>query len=320
MDIGALTALVTGAAGFVGANLVRALLARGARVHAVLRSTTDVWRLEDVWPRLQVHRVDLCDRSAVAAAVTAVAPDVVFHFAKHRGDPAGADYRSAYQVNLDGTLNLLEAVKSRRLISFVHAGSSLEYDLAHSPLREEDAPAPMTTHGVTKAAATLLCQHFARVHRLPAVTLRLFTVYGPWEGPARFVPSAIVAALEGGTLRVTRPDLRHDWVFVGDVVEACLQTVSTRGIEGEVINIGTGRETTNQEIVRHVEELCAQPVRCAPEAFPDRPWDSVHWVADTTKAQRLLGWRASHGVRAGLASTVAWLRQHRDAYRLAREA
>lgn len=319
MDLAGLRVLVTGAAGFVGANLVRELLSAGALVHGIVRPTTNPWRLQGLASRLQLHAIDLCDAPAVSAAVATSAPDVVFHLAKHRGDPSRLGYRPAYRANLDATLNLAEAAMSRPLLKFVQAGSSLEYDLTRSPLREDDAPAPSTVHGVTKAAATLLCQHLARRHGLPAVVLRLFTVYGPWEPASRFVPSVVRAALEGGSLCLTRPGLRHDWVFVGDVVDACVRSVWAP-VEGQIINVGTGHESTNEAVVQAVEEICGCRIRRRDDSLPARPWDQPHWVADVTKAGQLLGWCASHDLRGGLERTVSWFRQHGHAYGAAADA
>jgi nucleoside-diphosphate-sugar epimerase len=100
-----------------------------------------------------------------------------------------------------------------------------------------------------------LCQQFAREHGVPAVVLRLFTVYGPWEGATRFVPAVMLAALDRRPLAVTEGGLAHDWIFVDDVVDACVRSVSVPGITGDILNIATGRQTTNEQIVRLVEEL-----------------------------------------------------------------
>lgn len=308
--------LVTGGGGFIGANLVGALLDQGASVHVLLRPQTNLWRLSHVLDRVERHAVDLTDAEGVRRAVERIEPEVVFHLARHRGDPATLDYRAAYGANLEATLNLLEAATgSRSLRRFVHAGSSLEYDLERSPAREQDAPAPVTVLGVTKAAATLLSQHFAVRHRVPAVVLRFFTVYGPWEGPSRLVPSIMMAALDDRPIRLTRPGLRHDWIYVADVVDACLRAVSAEGIDGEILNIATGVAGTNEEMVRLVEERCGKTLEREGEPFPERPWDSERWVADVGKTQQLLGWRASTPVRDGLGRTLEWFACHGDLYR-----
>ncbi|HUF46184.1 MAG TPA: SDR family NAD(P)-dependent oxidoreductase, partial [Vicinamibacterales bacterium] len=307
--------LITGAAGFVGANLTRRLVERGATVHVLARPSTSLWRLDDVRAQVTVHVADLTDREAVARAVAAADPAVVFHLAKHRGNPAALDYDAAWAANLRATEYLLQAVRGRRLRRFVHAGSSLEYDLARSPLCEADAPAPATVHGVTKAAASLLCQQFARQHGVPAVVLRFFTVYGPWEGPTRFIPAVMMAAIDRGAVQVTRDGLAHDRIHVDDVVDACERAAATGGLDGEIINVATGRQSSNEDVVSIVERLAGRPIVRAAEPFPMRAWDTSHWVADVTKARARLGWRARLSLDDGLAETYAWFSRHAAHYR-----
>lgn len=319
MSLHGSVALVTGAAGFVGANLVRRLIAEGTEVHAIIRPGSDRWRLVDALDNLVVHDADLVDPERVRRVVDQSAPDVVFHLARHRGSPARVDYREAYRHNLEATLTLLEAVDGRRLRRFVHAASSLEYDLSRSPLRESDAPAPVTTHGVTKAAASLLVQQFGRARGVPAVVLRLFTIYGPWEGPERFVPRLMHAAIEGAPVSVTRTGLSHDWTHVDDAVEALVRGAEADGVAGEIVNVATGRESTNEEVVALMEQIVGHPLDRREEAFPERSWDSRRWVADVTKAQDVLGWRAAIELRTGLARTLEWFRTHHSSYRWRRE-
>jgi nucleoside-diphosphate-sugar epimerase len=308
-------ALVTGGGGFVGASLVRRLLGGGFDVHALVRPSTDPWRLHDVRDRVTIHDVDLTDRNGVHRAVQRIRPAVIFHLAKHRGDPAALDYRGAYDANVNATLYLLEAARELPLARFVHAGSSLEYDVTQSPLRESSAPAPRTVHGVTKAAAALLCQQFARRFGVPAVVLRFFTVYGPWEGPARFVPRVMMAAIDGAPLAVTQEPVSHDWVFVADVVDACVRSVTATDVTGEIFNVATGRATVNQEIVDLVEGLTGAPIARAAAPFPARAWDTEQWVADVAKSRDRLGWTATTDLASGLERTLAWFRVHAPLYR-----
>ena len=169
-------------------------------------------------------------------------------------------------------------------------------------------------HGVTKAAAALLCQQFSARNRVPTVVLRFFTVYGPWQDATRFVPSVVRAALTGGRVRLTRPGVVHDWIYVGDVVDACLRAVTATGVEGEILNIATGTATPNEDVVRLVEVLRGAPIGRDEEAFPERPWDSEWWVADVSKAQRLLKWRAPTSLREGLERTLEWFSAHLELY------
>lgn len=313
-SVGGCRALVTGATGFIGANLTRALLAVGADVHAVVRRGSNKRRIAEIEPRLSLHEADLTNRDAVRQAVDAARPDVVFHLAKHRGNPVRMDTLAALRTNTEGVLNLLEAVAGRPLKGFVHVGSSFEYAFGKAPLKETDRLEPATVHGATKAAATLLCQQAARQGRMPLVILRVFTVYGPWEDRNRLVPTAIRAALEGGEIDLTGPELSHDWVLVDDVVEALLRAVAIDLPPGEIVNVATGREATNEEVVALIGELTGRPVRVRVGAYQKRDWDSAHWVADVGKAERVLGWKAAHSLRDGLAATIAWSRANDHAY------
>jgi nucleoside-diphosphate-sugar epimerase len=137
--------------------------------------------------------------------------------------------------------------------------------------------------------------------------VRLFSVYGPWEARHRLVPQAIRAALTGEELPLTGPELRRDFVFVDDVVDACLRAASVDAALGEAINIGTGVETANEELVAEVERVIGKEVRTRIGAYSARETDSAHWRADISKAKRLLGWEPRYTLAAGLARTAAWM-------------
>ena len=299
-DVRGRRVLVTGAAGFVGSNVTRALVHLGARVHAIVRPTSQVWRIEDLLADLRVHCVDLADRDSLQAAVDEARPELVFHFAKHSGHPSSPALHEALTTNVLGTANLLHATARHEYRQFVHAGSWLEYGQSQEPLSESNLPAPCTIHGATKAAATILCQQFAREHRRSNVVLRLFSVYGHREAPARLIPSAIRAALEGVELLLTTPGCHHDWVFTEDVVDACLLASAAEGLTGEVINVGSGESSSNEAVVDAVQAVCGRPIRTRPDAYPQRPWDSPHCCADIRKAGRLLGWAPHHRLRDGI--------------------
>ena len=286
------SALVTGAAGFVGANLVRRLVDLGAEVHALVRPSSSLWRLEDVVSRVTVHPVDLLDRTALSAAVTASEPEFVFHLAAKGATSHDLDASQLFQANAMGTLNLLAATQPFSYARLVHVGGSSEYGPHPAPLKETDRLAPVTPYGASKAAATLACQQFARAHERPVVIVRPFSVYGPWEAPARLVPTAILAAFEQRQLRLTPPGYRRDLVYVADVVDACLLAATCEVPPGEIVNVGTGRQWTNEEVVSTIERVSGRRVQSRVGEYRPRLSDTAHWVADVTKAERLFGWRA----------------------------
>lgn len=306
--------LVTGAAGFIGANLVRDLARQGAEVHAVVRASTDLWRIADILPNLHLHRVDLIDREGLKSTVRRIPPEVIFHLTAHGVSPLHKDSSEVLGTNVLGTVNLLEATAPLDYHRLVHFGSSLEYGPKNTRMSESDLLEPVTFFGATKAAATLICQQFARAHRRPVVVLRPFSVYGYWEAPTRLVPTAILAILRNQEISLTSPGYRRDLIFVEDVVEACLLAVQADNAACEIINIGTGQQWANEKVVEMVEAIGGRKARVRVGEYPPRPSDTHHWVADIRKAKRLLGWEPRHTLRSGLEKTVSWFRLHLDAY------
>jgi len=297
---------VTGAAGFIGANLCRALLASGAAVDAIVRPGSARARLAEIEREVRVHEVDLRSASAVQNALQQLAPPVVFHAAVHNAYRRDDPLAEVVADNIAATANILDAVASSPRARLVHIGSSTEYGPGKEPHREDDRLNPLTQHAVTKAAATMLVTQQARAGRVDAVTLRLFSVFGPWEAEHRLVPRAIHAAISGALLPLTATGLRRDYVFVSDVTDACLLAAVTPGIGGTVINIGTGRETANEEIVDEIARVVGRPIRTEQGAYHAHPTDTEHWLADVQLAKKLLGWSARHTVADGLRKTVEW--------------
>ena len=314
MDFAGQTVLVTGIAGFVGANLARELRARGANVHGLERATAYMWRLGELLPNIDLHRTDLTDAPALEQALRAIKPSIVYHLATQRAARTPQERAATMRSNVLGTLNLLEAAASAGCERFIHVGSSLEYGPKDQPSREADLLAPRSFFGACKAAGSLLCRQFALEHRLPLVILRLYSVYGYWEGPERLIPTAILAALGNGSIALTAAPCSRDFVFALDVVEACLLAADANADPGEIFNVGTGQQWTNEQAIAMVESIAGRKLSRRAEAYPARPTDTTFWVADNDKARRILQWSPRHSLRDGLAKTWAWMVQHRDQY------
>lgn len=301
--------LVTGAGGFVGANLVRRLLGLGAAVHAIVRPGAAPPRLAELAGPLVVQPADVRDAASLAAAVAIARPTSIVHLvaaAGHaRDDAARAE---AVAVSVEGTSNLLRAAEPFANARIVHVGSSLEFGPRDRALRESDPLLPTTTRGLAKAAAALLCLEAARAGR-PVVIVRPFSVYGPWETPSRFVPRAILSALRGEEMPLTGPGHFHDYVHVDDVVDCILAAAHAPGVEGESFQLGTGVQWANEEVVEQVEKAVGRPLRVRAGAWPSSPSDATHWVADPTRSRERLGWIPRHDLASGLAHTAAWIRE-----------
>jgi nucleoside-diphosphate-sugar epimerase len=305
--------LVTGGAGFVGSCVIHELLAQGRRVHAVLRDPARAWRLrgplEAADDRLVVHRADLTDAEATREAVRAARPAAVLHLAAHGAYESQADAEQILRTNVLGTYNLLKASAGAGVKAFVNTGSSSEYGLKTEPMREGDRPEPNSIYAVAKAAQTHLCSLAARRRPMGVVTYRLFSVYGPWEEPTRLMPTLLRRARAGLPLEMVGPDVARDFVYVDDVVEALLDLPAAARLRGDVINLGTGVQTSLREVVEAVLEVTGARPEVRWGAMPPRQWDTDRWCADVSLARLLLGWVPRHTLRQGLARMAAWTQQ-----------
>ncbi|MGH2996928.1 MAG: NAD-dependent epimerase/dehydratase family protein, partial [Gaiellaceae bacterium] len=284
-------ALVTGAGGFVGANLVRRLLADGLRVVGLVRPGSDPWRLAG----LDVELVEADVREAVPGGF-----DLVFHLAAHGAYSWQEDDRAILETNLIGTVNALGA--GRRVVV---AGSSSEYGRKPHPPAEDEPLEPNSAYAVGKAASTLFALHHG------AVVLRLYSAYGPWEEPNRLVPTLLVRGLQGELPPLVSPAVARDFVHVDDVCEALV--LASRAEPGRVFNVGSGRQTTVAEVVDAARRLLGVEAEPVWGSMPDRAWDTETWIANPERIRRELGWEARIRLEEGLARTLEWLR--RDAPR-----
>jgi nucleoside-diphosphate-sugar epimerase len=300
--------LLTGGGGFIGANLVRRLLADGCEVSLLVRPNFQDWRLADLRGSLNLLAVDLTDRAAVGRAVSGVRPSWIFHLAAYGNSSWHQDLDTMLAVNVRATQNMLEAAAAAGVERLVYTGSSSEYGFKDHPSREDERVEPASFYAVTKAAATHLCT-MAAGSGVHVTTLRLFNVYGPYEAPRRLITALALAGLEGALPPLVNPDVARDLVYVGDVAEALRVAAQAPVKSGGVYNVGTGRMLRLREIVetaRAVMGITREPVW---GSMPDRVWDTSTWVADPTLAQRELGWVAQTPFAEGLQRTVSWFRE-----------
>lgn len=295
--------VVTGANGFIGAHLVAALELEGADVFALVRKQSDLTRLMKLNSGASRINADLLDHARVTHKLKAVRPHYVFHTAVSRGYQ---NWSETLEVNGVATLNLLRACLSPSLQKFVHCGSSLEYGAIKAPFRESDAIRPESLFGASKAAASLQLQQLARSKGLPLAILRFFHVYGPMESAHRLVPTAIRSFLTGLPMTLTKPGYHHDFVYVGDVVKACLLVAAKDNLSGQIFNIASGNPVSNEKVIALISAITNKRTEITTGAFAPREWDKADWFADISKAREQLGWQPDTNLQDGLQQCVTW--------------
>ncbi|SDO67021.1 NAD-dependent epimerase/dehydratase family protein [Desulforhopalus singaporensis] len=303
--------LVTGGTGFIGTNLLRKLCADGHEVHCMVRpASSNQWRIEDLGDKITVHHGDLTERSQVIDIFRQTRPQRLFHLAVSRN--GADDFDGLFDGIIGATANLIAACRQYPPSRVIVLGSSLEYGHRPLPLQEDMQPHPSTIFGTAKLCSTYLFLQGWRSFALPVVILRVFSVYGPFESAKRLVPTALLAGIYGRTIKLTGPGIRRDYIHVDDVVQAAVIAAEHFEIEGEIINIGSGRQTSNEEVVTLIDQLTGNNLVISAETYPKHHTDTGHWVADTEKSSRLLGWKPAHDLHSGLAVTLNWLRQNLD--------
>ena len=309
------TTLVTGAAGFIGANLVRRLLRTKTDVHILIKTDSNLWRLADCIRNVTIHPIELTDKEKVKRVIQKIKPQVIFHLAAHGSYPMQTDIDTMIQTNIIGTTYLLMALQNINYRAFINTGSSSEYGFKDKPMAETDVLEPTFFYAATKGSATLLCQTFAKVYQKPIITLRPFSVYGPWEEPRRFIPTAMVACIRGNQLPLTSGSVRRDFIYIDDMIDAYMVAAKKAvRLSGEIFNIGTGIQSTNDEVVSYLERIANKKISTGKGAYPKRSWDRSLWLANGNKARRLLDWTLKYSLRVGLEKTLGWFKNHIQFY------
>lgn len=300
-------AVITGAGGFIGSNLTRRLLSLGYDVHALWKKSSDLWRLENIKDKIIFHNIDLLNKTSIASALNKIQPTAIFHLATYSSYRNQEDVEKIVDTSIKGTLNLLLASKNIPYEIFVNTGSSSEYGFKDKPMKETDLLEPVSFYASSKAGQTLLCQVFGLQYKKPIVTIRPFSVYGPYEQKDRFVPTIVRSLISKNAIKLTEGSQRRDFIYVDDLVDVYVKTLSkTDIIRGKILNAGTGKEYTNDEIVKALFKITGEKTLVEKGKYPKRMWDTPHWVADMRQTEKLLDWKPQYSIEKGLLETYNW--------------
>jgi len=314
--------LVTGATGFIGSHLAERLVAEGAEVTLAVEPGASQANVANILDKVSAREVDLRDGQRVRQLVRECQPSKVYHLAAVGVTEPDVDPSLAVQVNVIGTLNLLEALSETDCDCFVNTGTCYEY--GHTPpppvppnlggpggtvppnlggaggQREDQMVDPINAYAASKSAAWLFCHMYHRTHGYPIVTVRPFTVYGPRQSTQALIPQVILSALRGEDFEMTGGEQTRDFTYVDDVVEGYVRASLSEKAIGQTINLGTGEERANQQINKSVNRL---PCSSAPLLLCSLMW---RLYADSRKARELLGWQPQVGLEDELRKTIAW--------------
>jgi len=307
--------LITGASGFVGSVLLRKLTSNRYNIHIILRKESNTWRIEDILSKVKIHYSDLLDVKELTRIIKKIKPDIIFHLATHGAYSYQEDANKIINTNILGTWNLLQACNEINYELFVNTGSSSEYGFKKYAMRETDILKPASYYAVTKCAQTLLCTHIAKQEDRPIVMIRPFSIYGPFEEPRRFIPTLMKNLYFKKEMNLVSPDTARDYIYVDDIIDAFLTISELKKHKGECFNIGTGIQSTIKDVVGAAVKVTGRNTKFNWSKMESRKWDTNNWVADISKAKKLLKWKPKTSLETGLILTWEWFKKNIRLYK-----
>ena len=316
--------LVTGADGFIGSHLVERLVREGAKVRAFcLYNSQGSWGWLDTVPRdirsaIEPALGDIRDAGFVREAMKDI--EVAFHLAALIAIPYSYTAPESFvDTNVRGTLAMLEAARFHKIARFINTSTSEVYGTPQDvPIRETHAMQAQSPYAATKVAADQLTNAYHLSFGVPAVTLRPFNTYGPRQSTRAVLPTILLQLLEGRReIQLGRLDPKRDLTYVEDTVDGFIRAATTPGIEGETIQLGTGRTVSIGELFETACRALGATATVKEDARRLRPDGSEVLVllSDPARAKERLGWQPQTSLEEGLRRTAEWLRTNLDKYR-----
>ena len=315
--------LVTGAGGFIGGHLAVDLARRGARGARFLpvhsrgdRGTLD-WFDPVETEELDVQFGDLRDVGSVQRAMAGV--DVVFHLGAQISIPYSyLNPRDFFATNVGGAMNVAESARAAGVRRLVHMSSSEVYGAAHSfPITEHAPHAPRSPYAASKVAADAVMSSWHASFGVPVVTARAFNTYGPHQSARAIVPTIVTQALRGPVVKLGSLEPRRDLTFVSDTVSGLQAIGAADGVEGETLQLGSGRDVSIGELVLMIGELTGRELEPGLDADRLRPAGSEvqRLLCDPSLTTARTGWLPTVDLVTGLERTIEWLREHAELHR-----
>lgn len=308
--------LVTGAAGFIGANLVKRLVNENYEVYILLRPTSDLWRIKDVVDKLKIHYGDLTNLEEIKKILQEVKPTGIFHLAASIIMHGVVNsYENLIKDNILGTVNLVNAANEIDYEFFINTGTFFEYGPKDTPLKETDMCEPAELYSISKLACTLYCQTVARAKNKPIITFRFVAPFGPYIQKGRLIYNIIVNALQDKDIALTQPEITRDYIYVDDIVDLYLEAAGKAGqYKGEVFNLGSGAKITVKHIVDEVLKFTDSKSKVLWNAFPEVKHDGGLWQTDMSKTFLCFSWRPKTDIDVGLEKMTEWLKNNLNFY------
>lgn len=296
--------VVTGASGFLGSYVARALLERGLEVAVLLRGKGVPARLAGFSNQLHIIRGDLTDYDSYKDGFLDYNPAAVLHLA-WIGVANSARNDLTQPDNIPATVRLADLAAKSGVKHFINAGSQAEYGPLNKRISETDVTEPTTLYGHSKLAACHMAQQVCAQHDVRFAHLRVFSTYGPDNQPYWLIPYMITELLAGRSPGLTKCEQKWDFIYVMDAAEAFVETLLAPKAEG-VFNLGSGTAPPLKQTAEYIRGMINPSITLDYGKVPYRPDQVMHLEADITRLKNATGWKPHVTLKEGIEQTVAW--------------
>lgn len=303
--------LITGAAGFVGANLVRRLLKENKyEVHIFSMPDSNMWRLNDIYSKIIDYKVDILNRELIFKTVKKISPNKICHLATYGVYPKQKEEKKILETNLIGTVNLLDALDEIDYECFINTGSCFEYGKNSKKLKESDECNPDTVYSISKYSATLYCNYIASLKGKNVGTVRLFTPYGDYEENGRLMTLLFTNLINKKNIKLSNPYASRDFIYIEDVIEAYLSILNNpKKLKGQIFNICSGKKTSIIDMKKKVEKILNISEKLEIKEVDKRESDNTNWLGDNTLFSSTYNWKPQN-IDIGLNKAAEWFKKN----------
>lgn len=306
--------LITGGGGFIGSHLVKRMLLEGAKIFIIERTDSNLWRIKKESDRLSIYSGDIRHALQVDKYIKSIKPDYVFHLAAYGVDSEKKEYKTAAEINIMGTLNILNSLKDVGCEKFINMGSCAEYGNRKEVMYEEMKPTPVSIYGGTKACSTILAHQIAYENKMSIVTLRPFGIFGEGEERHKVFCYIIMSIIENKEVRLTPCEQCRDYCYIENIIDGLMMAASNKKIKNQIFNIGSGKSYPLKyyvDLIFKNMDTNKKPIYGAIEYRKNEMWDPK---PDISKIQKMLKWKPRISLEEGIIKTIDWFKKNKDIY------
>ncbi|PRR82271.1 NAD-dependent epimerase/dehydratase family protein [Clostridium vincentii] len=305
--------LVTGGCGFIGSYLVKRLLTEGSKVAIICRAGTKPWRLEDQLENISIYEVDITDSIKVERCIKEICPEIVFHLAAYGVNSAQKEYIKAANINILGTINILNSLKDTGCKRFINIGSCAEYGDRKDIMKEDMDLQPVSIYGSSKACATISAHQIARENNIDIITLRPFGIFGGGEERHKVFCHIIMSILEDKEVRLTSCQQLRDYCYIENIIDGLILSAKSE-LKCNIFNIANGSLFPLKYYVDLIFKNMKTnkiPLYGTVESRKNEMWSPS---ADISKIHNELGWSPRIGLEDGIIKTIKWYEENKNKY------